>query len=482
MAEPAFLGIDIGTSSVKALLLQGERLVSARSRPYVTEAPAGGQARQDPRRWLDAVREAVTAVLSAQPAAGVDAIGLCGQMHALVPATGDGAPLGDALTWADQRAEREAHALERVLGAGYLRRVTGSPATPGYPAAKLMWMREHESERYQKARWFLGAKDWVRFVLGGTVATEPTDGSGTGLMDVSSAQWDPAIVQAVEVDPGKLPPILPSARVAGGVSPAWARELGVKAGTPLAAGAGDLPAALAFLGPDPGTLLVNLGSAGQVTQVLDPRTPVDESVQVLAHPHPDRRIAMAALLAAGLATGWLESLLAPGDGAVSAHDPVLFLPQLQGERTPTFDATPRGALVGLGLSTTGADLRAAVRDGILLQVRELSELMAGGRAPGRVLLAVEAAVGETWAERLASALGTRVHRVGWSSPSAHGAALIAQIAVGARGWSELDVAPLVPADPDPGAVPGFERRMRAYREVKAAVARAAAILAGTGMP
>lgn len=471
-----FLGIDIGTSSVKALILDGRRVRSARSRPYGLFAGQQGQSEQDPRCWIDAVREAVGELAADVGLEGIDGIGLCGQMHALLPVDSTGEPVGSAMIWSDSRAWREARELEARLGPGYLRRVTGSVATANYPAAKIAWMKTHQPERLARARWVMGAKDWVRHVLGGEVGTEPTDGSGTGLMDLDRGQWDPVIVQAVGLNEHQLPPIASSTAVGGHLAPGWARELGLRAGTPLVSGAGDLPAALTFLGPDPGVVLVNVGSAGQVTQVLERGSRVPDAMQVLCHPEPGRIIAMAALLAAGMAVRWSDSVLTPDDPG-AGRGGVLFLPQLEGERTPSFDPTPRGALVGLSLGTAARDLRVAVKDGVALQVRELVELILGTRVPERVLLGVEEVYGQEWVPRLAGALGREVEQLGWASPSAQGAALLAAIATGALSWAEVSLPSAERVRPDPTEVRRFQVLYRAYVEVATAVTRASRILA-----
>lgn len=455
------LGLDIGTSAVKAVLWDpaaGGRAVCGRSSPYGMEAPAPGWFEQDPGVWLRAIREAVVAL---GDLGAVDAIAFTGQMHGAVLTAADGGPVRPAMLWPDQRAVAEADEIARAYGADRLYRLTGSPSTANYVLPKLLWLQRHEPEALAGADKVLLPKDWVRMQFGGGAVTEPTDASGTGLLDTRTLQWEPALLGGLPH--GLLPEIVPSAHVAGRLNRTWAANLKLPGGTPLITGAGDLPAAVFGSGAGDRPVL-NVGSAGQVALTLPAAASWPDGVQVFCHPDPTRRIAVGALLAAGLAVAWARERLGGARPHPPGHVPsVVFIPHLAGERIPAYDLRPRGAWLGLGLDTSAEDMVSAALYGVAMAYREVLEQVTAGCLRPSPLVLADGGYATDWAQRLANTLGHDLGVLREASPSALGAARLAAVGVGA----DTPPAPTVTEVPcDPRAAPRLQQLYSAYRGVR----------------
>ncbi len=433
----SLLGCDIGTSTVKVLLWDESRgvEVAARSSPYAMDSPQPGWCEQQPRVWLAALQEAMEALRAqvGMPLSDVEAMGFAGQMHGVVLTDGVGSPLRPALLWADARATEEAAALAEACGAAHLAAATGSVPTANYVLPKLLWLSRHEPQVVSRARYVLQPKDWVRTVLGAPPLSEPTDGSGTGWMDVGRRAWHPDL--CFGLPPRIRPPLVDSSAVVGHLGARFAQRLGLPAGLPLVAGAGDLPAAVLAAGSCDATRpLLNVGSAGQVAVVGSAGDPGPEGAQRFCHPLSGLGISVGALLAAGLAVAWARERL--GGVALPPADEVadlVFVPHLAGERLPSFDLGVRGAWVGLGLRTDAAAMAGAAAYGVAFAYRELLERMLPERS-GRPLVLAEGRHADDWARRLANSFGEAVDLCGLVSPSAMGACQLAAVGVGLRDW------------------------------------------------
>ena len=441
---PALLGIDLGTSSVKVVALDLDgRLLATTSAAYPVENRRPGWAETDPAQWwravADAVREAMAAVTPAMPVA----VGLSGQMHGLVATGADGHPLRPAMLWSDSRAVDQV-ATYRSLPAP-LRGRLGNPLSPGMAGPMLAWLAQREPETYAATRWALQPKDWLRARLTGRFAAEPSDASATLLYDVLGDSWDLEVVGALGLDAHLLAPLLRSAgSPAGELQRGPAAELGLRTGLPVAAGAADTAAAAL------GSGLVEVDNAqltiGTGLQVVTPTTrPTPESLESLAPvTHLYRSAtdtgwyAMAAALNGGLVLDWVRRLLgaswadlyAAASQPPSSDDP-LFLPHLNGERTPYLDPGMRGAWLRLSPRHDRERLLRAALEGVAFAIRDA---MAPLRRPGRPLDDLRLAGGGTtnagWRQLLADVLGCRLRLVDVSAASGRGAALLAARAAG----------------------------------------------------
>lgn len=361
-----WLGIDLGTGSVKAAVLADDGAVLAKaSRTYAVSAPHPGWAESDPAEWLAATHDVVGRAL-AEAGVPVSSVGFSGQMHGVVLADGDMRPLRPAILWADARAADQALAMAADLGPELLSRL-GSPAVPGFAATTLAWLAAHEPGVLARAAHALQPKDWLRAALGGAVATEPSDASGTLLFDVAAGAWSPEAVAWAAVDPAVLPSVLASQAAAGEISIGGVR-------IPAAVGGADTACVISGLGLGPGDGFVAVGSGSQTVSMMD--TPVlDPSLRThtfaVAGAPGDGWYRIGAVQNAGLALtpalamlgATIEEASAALEGGVRSDDPI-FIPYLAGERTPFMDPSLRGAWRGLSLSTDRAAMLRSVLEGV----------------------------------------------------------------------------------------------------------------------
>jgi len=450
------VGLDVGTSGVKAIAISPEGEVVARAEHgYALSTPRPGWSEQEPDDWWRAT-EAALADLRVEPAG----IGLSGQMHGLVVLGADDRPLRPAILWNDQRTAAECAEIERRVGLARLLELTGNRALPGFTAPKLLWLRANEPETYARIRHVLLPKDYVRFRLTGERAIDVADASGTLLFDVAERRWSDEMLDALELPHEWLPP---------------SHEC------PAIAGAGDQAAGALGVGVDrPGPLSVVLGTSGVVFAALPAYRPdADGRVHVFCHAVPGGWHAMGVMLSAAGALGWLrdrvtggdyDDLLREAERWPPGTEGLLFQPYLTGERTPHADPDARAAFVGLELRHDRGALVRAVLEGVAYGLRDSLELL---RALG-----VEAEVGrvsgggarsELWLRIVASVLGIPLERTAVEEGAAYGAALLGGVRAGV--WADVHdaVASCVRArarvDPDPAWRDAYEEGYRAFRRL-----------------
>lgn len=454
---PALLGVDLGTSSVKAVLLDRDgRMLAAVSRGYRVEHPRPGWAETDPAQWwqalVSAVREAV-ATADAEPVG----IGLSGQMHGLVPADDAGAPVRSAMLWSDSRAVAEVAAYRRLPATAVAR--LRNPLSPGMAGPMLRWLATHEAASYAGTRWALQPKDWVRARFTGQFRSEPSDASATLLYDVLADTWDLPTVRALGLDPRLLAPLLPSSgEPAGQLLPAVAEELGLTAGIPVAAGAADTAAAALGSGlVRPGEAQLTIGSGATIVTPVSRIEAASGDAEPVTHLYRAATDAgwysMAAVLNAGLVLDWVRTVLgvswpelyAAAATPAQVDDP-MFLPHLTGERTPYHDPAMRGAWVGLSPRHDRPALLRAALEGVALGIRDALDALGDAGAPTRGLrLAGGGSTEPAWRQLLADVLHSTLRPVDVAAASGRGAALL-----GARAAGLLDEPSLLGLLPPPG--------------------------------
>ncbi len=445
------LGLDLGTGSVKALLLDEEgAALGEGSASYPVRAPRQGWAESSPKDWWEAVLKATEAAVGSR-GAGVKAVGLSGQMHGVVLTGGGGHALRPAILWADARSG-EHLAAYRGLDADLQRRLANPPAV-GMAGSSLLWLRDHEPGVYASARWALQPKDWLRLRLTGEAAAEPSDASATLLYDLIADDWAYTVVEALGLRAGLLAPLVASAGVAGTLTEDAARVLGLRTGLPVAAGAADTAAAMLGGGLlRPGAVQLTVGTGAQIVTPKDAPEPDARGRTHLyraatADP-PGLWYSMAAIQNAGLALEWVRKVLGVSWEEVYEEafvippgaEGVVFLPYLSGERTPRFDPGARGAWTGLGLDHGRGHLLRAALEGVAFALREgLEALESAGTPVTELRLAGGGASGAggsggPWRQLLADVLGRPLRLLPEGvSPvaSARGAALLAGLACGA---------------------------------------------------
>ena len=458
MADPLFLGLDVGTSGVKAILVapSGDVVASATS-PLTMQTPQPGWAEQDPEAWWRATLDAIARVAEHRAGARVAGIGISGQMHSSVFLDGAGDVIRPALLWCDGRTTAEcAEITQRAGGEARLRDLASNPALEGFTLPKVLWLRRHEPAAFARLATILLPKDYIRYRLTGVLATEPSDASATLMYDTAHLRWSEEIMRAVELPTSLLPDVGPSAGVLGHVSAEAAVRTGLDAGIPVVGGGADNACGAAGVGVvAPGEVVTSWGTSGTVlaptsSPLVDPRL----RAHTFCHVLPDVWYLMGVVLTAGGAFAWYREQLARElegvpDAAArldaeAASVPrgaagVTFLPYLQGERTPHRDAAARGALLGLSLAHTRAHVTRAVLEGICFALRDsLTILQELGLAPDHLLLTGGGAKSPLLRQLQSEIFGLPVTTVNREEGPAYGAALLA--AVGAQAFPDLRAA------------------------------------------
>ncbi|HVX40910.1 MAG TPA: xylulokinase [Gemmatimonadaceae bacterium] len=487
MTTPSFLGVDIGTSGVKAVLvaLDGDVLASEVT-PLSLATPCPGWAEQDPDAWWEASVSSIRAVLAARPTASVAAVGLSGQMHSSVFLDARGDVIRPALLWCDGRTTAECAEITTALGGeARLRDLTCNPALEGFTLPKVLWLRNHEPAAFARLATVLLAKDYVRFRLTGVLASEPSDASATLMFDTARVEWSAGILRALDLPSSLLPSLGGSSEVLGAVSRDAANRTGLRVGTPVVGGGADNACGAAGVGVlAPGEAVTSWGTSGTVLAPMrEPRVDPALRAHTFCHVASGVWYLMGVVLSAGGAFAWYRDQLArDGAGAADANerlnaeaaavprgaDGVTFLPYLQGERTPHRNASARGAFLGLSLVHTRAHLTRAVLEGICFALRDsLSVLQELGAAPSEMLLTGGGAKSALVRRLEAEIFGLPVRTANREEGPAFGAAMLA--AVGAGAFPDLGAAaramlartPL--EHPDAGAHDEYERPYKIFQ-------------------
>ncbi|WP_232438969.1 xylulokinase [Burkholderia ubonensis] len=438
------IGLDLGTSGVKAVLLDRDGAVRASaSRPLTVSRPRPRWSEQAPRDWWDAASGALDALVADARAAGLDpreirALGLTGQMHGATLLDAHGDVLRPAILWNDGRADAECEELERL--APTLRAVAGNLAMPGFTAPKLLWVRRHEPDVFARLAQVLLPKDYLRYRLTGAFATDPSDAAGTLWLDVAKRDYDDALLAACGLSRAQMPAVFEGNRITGMLLPAVARALGLPE-IPVVAGGGDNAAGAVGVGiVRPGDALLSLGTSGVYFAVSDGfRANPESAVHSFCHALPDTWHLMSVMLnAAGCIdftaqlTGYdgVAALLA--DAEANAHaDRPWFLPYLSGERTPHDDVNAKGVFYGLTPDTRRADLANAALEGVGFALLDgIDALHAAGLAPESITVIGGGSRSAYWTQMLADLSGRALTlRAGGEVGPALGAARLAHLAL-----------------------------------------------------
>ena len=473
----ALVGLDVGTSAVKAIAVAPDgELLARREVAYPLSTPRPGWAEQNPEDWWRATEEAL-AGLEVGEVAG---IGLSGQMHGLVALDASEQVVRPAILWNDQRTAAECAEIEERVGFERLVELTGNRALTGFTAPKLLWLRRHEPESFARIAHVLLPKDYVRLRLCGERAIDVADASGTLLFDVARRRWSDEVVAALELDPAWLPPVLESPDVSGTTPD----------GVPVAAGAGDQAAGAVGVGVvRPGPLSVALGTSGVVFTALDAYAHDPQArVHAFCHAVPGAWHAMGVMLSAAGSLRWLRDVAAPGEEfgpLVASAEPwapgvegLTFLPYLAGERTPHADPDARGSFTGLSLRHDRGALVRAVLEGVACGLRDSLDLVVAlGARPQAGRASGGGARSELWLQIVASMLELPLERLAVEEGAAYGAALLGGVAGGVFDSVEDAVAACVrphgAVDPVPEWIEPYRELRERYRALYPALRQAA---------
>jgi len=463
------LGIDISTTASKALLIDEQgAVVAVASTPHDLSSPQPLWSEQDPEQWWSAIQTSIRQVLQTAKveASTIVGIGLTGQMHGLVMLGAEGQVLRPALLWNDGRAGAECEAIREKLGLARLVALTGNDAFAGFTAPKLLWVREHEPEVYAQTAQILLPKDYVRYRLTGTYATDKAGAGGTLLLDLKQRDWSDEVLDALGIPANWLPPTFEGPAITGHVTEAVAAATGLAAGTPVVGGGGDQAAQAVGVGAvQPDVWGLTLGTSGVVfAPSATPTTEANGRVHAFPHAVPGQWHLMGVMLSAAGSLRWYHDTLAPDhdydalmDEAASAPagcDGLFFQPYLSGERTPHADPYVRGAFIGLTTRHTRAHLTRAVLEGVAFGLRDNFRLLkeVGLPAPRQVRLSGGGAKSPLWRQILADVLEVALVTVQTTEGAAYGAALLA--GVGAGLWPSVEAACEATIKPDAVVEPG----------------------------
>jgi xylulokinase len=490
------LGIDIGTSGTKTLAIdeKGTILASATAE-YPCEHPRPGWSEQDPDLWWDATVQTVQQVLSSGKVRPEDVagLGLSGQMHGSVFLDAEGRVIRPALLWNDQRTAAECREIEEKAGGREaLIRMVANPALTGFTAPKLLWVRKHEPRNWDQVRQVLLPKDYVRYRLTGTFATEVSDASGTLLLDVAKRRWSQELLEKLAIDSSLMPACHESAEVSAKVSGLGAKATGLRVGTPVVGGGGDQPAGAVGNGiVRQGVVSATMGTSGVVFAHADQLgfDPLGR-LQRGCHAVPGAWHVMGVVLAAGGSFQWFRNELGKAEVALAkerGEDPyflltaeaalagpgaegLFFLPYMTGERTPHFDPDAKAAWIGLTVRHGRPHMIRSLLEGATFAMRDSLELIREmGVTIEQVRVSGGGARNALWRQIQADIYGCDVHTLNSTEGPAFGVALLAQVGVG--GFSSVPEAcdatirSVDSTRVDPRAKNYYDRAYAVYRQL-----------------
>lgn len=493
------IGVDLGTSGTKTVLFDEKGTVIASDTiEYPMYQPKNGYAEQDPEDWYNAAVNTIKNVLSKSGvnAADIVGLGISGQMHGLVMLDENNEVIRRSIIWCDQRTEKEVEEMNQKVGREKLIEITANPALTGWTAAKILWVRNNEPENYKRCRHILLPKDYVRFKLTGEYATEVSDASGMQLLDVPHRCWSEEICKLLDIDMSMLAKVYESCEITGYVTEAAAALTGLKAGTPVAGGAGDNAAAAVGTGVvEDGKAFTTIGTSGVVfahtSKVsIDPKGRVHTCCAAV----PGAWHIMGVTQAAGLSLRWYrdnfcneemqtaklmgkdtyELMTEEANTVPIGSDRLLYLPYLMGERTPHLDPNARGMFFGLSAVHTKKHMLRAVMEGVSYSLRDcveicremninVSDMMAcggGGTSP-------------LWRQMLADLYSCPVKTAASKEGPALGVAILAMVAAGVYSSVQEACAAIVKTDkvqqPIEENIPEYEKYYRFYTKIYPAV-------------
>jgi xylulokinase len=440
------LGIDLGTSSVKALLLSLDgQICGFAQEGYDISIPFPGYAEQDPDMWWEKTCLAIRKLISRTYVApsSIKGIGFSGQMHGLVALNSSGNPLRPCIIWADQRTKPQVEFINKSIGKEQLGRLTLNPVATGFFAASLLWLKENEPDTYTKIHKVVLPKDYLRLKMTGEIGTDITDASSSLLFDTANLMWSEQLVSLLGLDTKMLPECFSPTSVARQLTLEAAEKTNLCAGIPVVYGSGDQPAQAVGNGiVDPGTVSVTIGTGGQVfTPIIVPTYDPELRTHTFCHAVPSTWNIMGATLSAGLSLNWLKNnillmnsydeMSSAAEEASLGSEGLIFLPYLAGERTPHMDPSAVGMFFGLTLKHNRADMIRAVMEGVIFSLKDSMDIFQNlNLKADRVIASGGGAQSSLWKQMMADVFGCDVYTSSSVEQAAMGAAILAGVGVG----------------------------------------------------
>ena len=474
-----YLGIDLGTSGVKAVLVdEDQSILASHTADLTVTRPASGWSEQNPDDWISATSAALAALSRDNDLSTVEAIGLSGQMHGATLLGQDDAPLRPCILWNDTRSHKEAAGMDADP---VFRATTGNIVFPGFTAPKLSWVQNHEPDVFAATTKVLLPKDYLRLWLTGDYVSDMSDAAGTGWLDMELRAWSDPLLAATNLSAEAMPRLVEGAAPGGGLRAEVAEQFGLPRGTVVAGGGGDNAASAVGVGVvEAGQAFVSLGTSGVLFAANAGYQPdADTALHTFCHALPDTWHQMGVILAATDALNWFAGLAGSDAEALTKDLPALmapgrtlFLPYLGGERTPHNDADIRGAMIGLEHATDAAAATRAVLEGVSFAFRDCAQAMATtGTQIDRLIAVGGGSQSDYWLAAIATALGIPVDRPeDGDFGGAFGAARLAMLATGAA-VSDIAVPPRIAQsfEPDPHLQDAFSEAHSRYQHTYAAL-------------
>ena len=489
MSADLVIGLDVGTSGARAVLLTADaRILAVAQRTYPLHTPGPGRAEHDPDQVATAALDALGEVARSRPAgASIAVIGVSTIFHSLLAVNSQGVPIGRSMSWADTRARHQVERLARQADPELLYRRTGCPLHPMYLPAKILWLREVATEAFTRAALFGSLKDEILFRLTGQRVIDRSVASATGLLDLERGTWHEPLLEVIGIGADQLPPIVEPTDIVGGLTPAVASLTSLPAGTPIVAGAGD--GVLSSLGAGavaPGQMTVMIGTSGAARLAVD-RPVFDAQARTWCYYlAAGRWIAGAAINNGGLACQWVRDNLLPRravEGNESDFETIeaearrappgaggiVFLPFLTGERSPYWNANARGVIFGLAAHHGPHHVARSVFEGVCFRMRSIVDALNEAAGPAREYRATGGFTRSTfWLQMLADVLGQPLILPRIEEASAVGAAALAALGTGLVPSLD-DIAARVAVDagpsPDPAHRAVYDRLFRLYMDI-----------------
>ncbi|MBD5162182.1 MAG: xylulokinase [Oscillibacter sp.] len=477
-----YIGIDLGTSAVKLLLMDGEGVIkNVVSKEYPLEFPQPGWSQQDPEDWRRAVLEGIPELLTGFDASQVEGIGAGGQMHGLVVLDKDDHVIRPAILWNDGRTAKEVDYLNSVVGREKLSSLTANIAFAGFTAPKLLWMRENEPDLFARISKIMLPKDYINYVLTGVHCTDYSDASGMLLLDVEHRRWSREMLELCGVTEAQMPRLFESYETVGALKPEIAGEVGLPENVVVCAGAGDNAAAAVGTGTvGAGGCNISLGTSGTIFISSD-KFGVDPNNALHAFAHADGgyHLMGCMLSAASCNKWWQDEIIGAADYQAEqakitpdklGRNHVYFLPYLMGERSPINDTNARGCFIGLTMDTTRADMLQAVLEGVAFAIRDSFEVAKSlGVSIPRSNICGGGSKSPLWKTIAANILGIPLDTLVTEQGPGYGGAMLAMVASGrfptVQAAADRLVSVAATVEPDPQLTALYEERYRQFRQI-----------------
>jgi xylulokinase len=446
MSSVYFIGIDVGTSGAKAVLItQIGKVIATATNEYPLYNPRPLWCEQNPEDWWQAVQKSISEIIS-DPKINpeeIKGIGLTGQMHGLVTLDVNGKSLYPCIMWNDQRTSEECKEITSLIGFERLLSITGNPVLAGFTAPKILWLKKHKPDIYAKIHKILLPKDYIRFRLTNEYVTDVSDASGTSLLDVKKRNWSKELLTKLDIPTDWLPIALESKEISGKITRETAEKTGLKEGTHVIAGAGDQSAGAIGCGAvKEGIISVTLGTSGVVfTSSNIYRIEPEGKLHAFCHAVPDTWHLMGVTLSAAGSLKWLKEtffndssydLLSKSAETISpGSEGLIYLPYLSGERTPYPDPNAKGSFIGITLRHNQSHFIRALLEGVSYSMKDCYQLISNlGITADKLIISGGGAKSKLWKSIIADLFGNEINTLNCTEGAPYGVAILAAVGTG----------------------------------------------------